>query len=50
MSKDLIIRLNNLKDENYIFVGQNLVVSESPENCRSPDGTPQNLCKIWAKA
>jgi len=24
--------LNNLKDENYIFVGQNLVISESTEN------------------
>jgi len=24
--------LNNLKDENYIFVGQNLIISESTEN------------------
>ena len=24
--------MNNLKDENYIFVGQNLVISESTEN------------------
>ena len=32
MNKDLIIKLNNLKDENYIFVGQNLVISESTEN------------------
>jgi len=24
--------LNNLKDENYIFVGQNLIISESSEN------------------
>jgi len=31
-NKDLIIKLNNLKDENYIFVGQNLVISESNEN------------------
>ena len=31
-NKDLIIKLNNLKDENYIFVGQNLVISESTEN------------------
>ena len=30
-NKDLIIKLNNLKDENYIFVGQNLVISESTE-------------------
>jgi len=32
INKDLIIKLNNLKDENYIFVGQNLIVSESTEN------------------
>ena len=28
INKDLIIKLNNLNDENYIFVGQNLIVSE----------------------
>ncbi len=32
INKDLIIKLNNLKDENYIFVGQNLIIYESPEN------------------
>ena len=32
INKDLIIKLNNLKDENYIFVGQNLIISESSEN------------------
>jgi len=32
INKDLIIRLNNLKDENYIFVGQNLIISESTES------------------
>ena len=32
INKDLIIKLNNLKDENYIFVGQNLIISESNEN------------------
>ena len=32
IDKDLIIKLNNLKDENYIFVGQNLIISESTEN------------------
>jgi LysM repeat protein len=32
MNKDLIIKLNNLKDENYIYVGQNLIISESAEN------------------
>ena len=34
INKDLIIKLNNLKDENYIFVGQNLIISESPENLK----------------
>tara|TARA_B100000989_G_scaffold295888_1_gene277903 strand:- start:126 stop:887 length:762 start_codon:yes stop_codon:yes gene_type:complete len=29
IKKDLIIKLNNLKDENYIYVGQNLIISES---------------------
>ena len=32
INKDLIIKLNNLKDENYIYVGQNLVISESTKN------------------
>ena len=32
INKDLIIKLNNLKNENYIFVGQNLIISESTEN------------------
>jgi len=32
IDKNLIIKLNNLKDENYIFVGQNLIISESNEN------------------
>ena len=32
INKDLIIRLNNLKDENYIFVGQNLIFYESTKN------------------
>ena len=32
INKDLIIKLNNLKDENYIFVGQNLIISESTHN------------------
>ncbi|MDA9700699.1 LysM peptidoglycan-binding domain-containing protein [Prochlorococcus sp. AH-736-L23] len=31
INKDLIIKLNNLKDENYIFVGQNLIISQSTE-------------------
>ena len=32
INKDLIIKLNNLNDENYIFVGQNLIISDSNEN------------------
>ena len=32
INKDLIIKLNNLKDENYILVGQNLIISESTES------------------
>ena len=32
INKNSIIKLNNLKDENYIFVGQNLIISESNEN------------------
>ena len=32
INKDLIIKLNNLNDENYIFIGQNLIISESTEN------------------
>ena len=31
INKDLIIKLNNLKDDNYIYVGQNLIISESAE-------------------
>ena len=27
VDKNLIIKLNNLKDENYIYVGQNLIIS-----------------------
>ena len=32
VNKDRIIKLNNLKDENYIYVGQNLIISEFTEN------------------
>ena len=32
INKDLIMKLNNLKDENYIFIGQNLIISESSKN------------------
>ena len=32
INKDLIIKLNNLKDENNIYVGQNLIISGSSKN------------------
>ena len=32
INKDLIIKLNNLKDQNYIYIGQNLIISESNKN------------------
>ena len=32
INKDLIIKLNNLTNENYIFAGQNLIISESAKN------------------
>jgi len=34
--------LNNLKDENYIFVGQNLIISESTENLRKQSNLINN--------
>ena len=34
INKDLIIKLNNLKNENYIYVGQNLIISEPTENTK----------------
>ena len=32
INKDIIVKLNKLKDENYIYVGQNLIISEPTEN------------------
>ena len=58
IDKDLIIRLNNLKDENYIFVGQNLIISESTESLKKQSGlinsyhivqTGENLTEISNK-
>ena len=58
INKDLIIKLNNLKDENYIFVGQNLIISESTENLTKQsdlinnyhiDQTGENLTEISNK-
>ena len=38
INKDVIIKLNNLKDENYIFVGQNLIISDSIKDVtKQPD-------------
>jgi len=34
INKDLIIELNKLKNENYIYVGQNLIISESNNNLK----------------
>ena len=34
IDKNLIIKLNNLKDENYIYAGQNLTVSELTKNSK----------------
>jgi len=42
INKDLIIKLNKLKDENYIFVGQNLIISESTENIPKQLGLTNN--------
>ncbi len=58
INKDLIIKLNNLKDENYIFVGQNLIISESTENSSKQSDlinnfhivqTGENLTEISSK-
>ena len=42
INKDLIIRLNNLKDENHIFVGQNLFISESNESLKKQSDLKNN--------
>ena len=43
VNKSLIIQLNNLKDENYIFVGQNLIISESSENSKKHSDLKNNF-------
>ena len=35
IKKDFIIKLNNLKDENYIYVGQNLKISNSKQEIKN---------------
>ena len=42
VNKSLIIQLNNLKDENYIYVGQNLIISESSENLKKHSDLKNN--------
>ena len=42
VNKSLIIQLNNLKDENYIYVGQNLIISESSENSKKNSDSKNN--------
>ena len=37
IKKDLIIKLNNLKDENYIYVGQNLKISDTHQESKKND-------------
>ena len=58
IKKDLIMQLNNLKNENYIFVGQNLIISKSPENSTKQSDlinnyhtvqTGENLTEISSK-
>ena len=43
INKGLIIKLNKLKDENYIYVGQNLIVSESTENSTKQSNLKNNF-------
>ena len=43
IKKDLIIKFNNLKDENYIYVGQNLIISESPNNFKEQSNLTNNF-------
>ena len=58
INKDLIIKLNKLKDENYIFVGQNLIISKPTENSTKESDlinnyhivqTGENLTEISSK-
>ena len=42
IKKDFIIKLNNLKDENYIYVGQNLKISDSGQESKKNDEISNN--------
>ena len=43
IKKDLIIKLNNLKDENYIYVGQNLKVSDPSQESKNNNDENKNF-------
>ena len=42
VNKNLIIKLNNIKDKNYIYVGQNLIISKSSENSSKKSSSINN--------
>ncbi len=42
IKKDFIIKLNNLKDKNYIYVGQNLKISEPSQENKNNDDKKYN--------
>ncbi|MDC3078067.1 LysM peptidoglycan-binding domain-containing protein, partial [Prochlorococcus sp. AH-716-O05] len=42
LKKDLIIKLNNLKDEDYIYVGQNLKISGPIQESKNNKGKNNN--------
>ena len=43
IKKDFLIKLNNLKDENYIFVGQNLKVSDPSQESKNNNDENKNF-------
>ncbi len=47
IDRDLIIKLNNLKDENYIFIGQNLKISDT--NKMSKKNASQKIYHVVQK-
>ena len=42
VNKNLIIKLNDIKDKNYIYVGQNLIISKSSENSSKKSSSINN--------
>ena len=43
IKKDFLIKLNNLKDENYIYVGQNLKVSDPSQESKNNNDENKNF-------